>query len=78
MVGLELVERGIARKDYPILNNNGDEIGIVTSGTMSPTLEKAIALAYVSSEYKKLGSVVFVSVRNKRIKAIVTSLPFVK
>ena len=45
---------------------------------MSPTLEKAIALAYVSSEYKELGSVVFVNVRNKHIKAVVTSLPFVK
>ena len=78
LVGLELIEKGIARKDYPILNKNGDKIGIVTSGTMSPTLEKAIALAYVLSEYKKLGTEVFVNIRNKRIKAVVTSLPFVK
>ena len=45
---------------------------------MSPTLEKAIALAYVSSAYKELGSKVFISIRNKRIKAVVTSLPFLK
>lgn len=78
LVGLELIDKGIARKDYLILNNKGEKIGIVTSGTMSPTLEKAIALAYILSEYKKLGTEVFVSIRNKRIKAVVTSLPFVE
>ena len=78
MVGIELIEKGVARKDYSVLNKNGDVIGKVTSGTMSPTLQKSIALAYVLSDYKELGSVVFIGIRNKQIKAIITSLPFVK
>jgi aminomethyltransferase len=78
LVGLELVEKGIARKDYLIVNAGGNEIGIVTSGTMSPTLNKAIAMAYVPKELSKIGSEVFVQVRKKKIKAKVVSLPFVK
>jgi aminomethyltransferase len=78
LVGLELVEKGIARKDYPIVNLAGNEIGIVTSGTMSPTLNKAIAMAYVPKDLSKIGSEVFVQVRKKQIKAKVVSLPFVK
>ena len=78
LVGLELVDKGIARKDYPIINSVGKEIGVITSGTMSPTLNKAIAMAYVSKELSKIGSEVFVQVRKKQIKAKVVSLPFVK
>jgi aminomethyltransferase len=78
LVGVELVEKGIARKDYTIVNKNGDEIGVITSGTMSPTLNKSIALGYVSSEYKSVDSEIYIQVRKKQIKAKVVSLPFVK
>lgn len=78
LVGIELVEKGVARKDYPIVDAKGNEIGIVTSGTMSPTLNKSIALAYVPKELSKVDAEVFVKVRKKQIKAKVVSLPFVK
>ena len=78
LVGVELVEKGIARKDYTIVNKTGDEIGVITSGTMSPTLNKSIALGYVSSEYKSVDSEIYIHVRKKQIKAKVVSLPFVK
>ncbi|MDA1009762.1 MAG: glycine cleavage system aminomethyltransferase GcvT, partial [Bacteroidetes bacterium] len=78
LVGLELIEKGIARHDYPIITSEGVEIGIVTSGTMSPTLSKAIAMAYVAKELSNIGTEVFIQVRNKQIKAKVVSLPFVK
>lgn len=78
LVGIELVEKGVARKDYPIVDAEGNEIGIVTSGTMSPTLNKSIALAYVPKELSKVDAEVFVKVRKKQIRAKVVSLPFVK
>ena len=78
LVGLEIIDRGIARKDYVILDNDGKEIGMVTSGTMLPTLKKAIAIAYVKTEFSKIGTEVFVQVRNKQLKAKVVSMPFVK
>ncbi len=78
LVGLELIDKGIARKDYAITNLDGKEIGIITSGTMSPTLSKAIAMGYVLKEFSDLGSQVFIKVRNKKIKANVVSLPFVQ
>jgi len=78
LVGLELIDKGIARKDYHILDTKGNEIGIVTSGTMSPTLNKAIAMAYVSNKLSKVGTEVYIQVRKKQIKAIVVSLPFLK
>jgi aminomethyltransferase len=78
LVGLELIEKAIARHGYPIVTSQGVEIGIVTSGTMSPTLSKAIAMAYVPKELSNIGTEVFIQVRNKQIKAKVVSLPFVK
>ena len=78
LVGLEIIDRGIARKDYPIVNIDGKEIGMVTSGTMSPTLKKAIAMGYVATEFSEIGTEVFVQVRNKQIKAKVVQMPFVK
>ena len=78
LVGLELTEKGIARNGYSILNSCSDEIGIITSGTMSPTLHKAIAMGYVSKELSSVGSQVFIKVRNKKIRATVVSLPFIK
>ena len=78
LVGLEIIDRGIARKDYPIVNSDRKEIGMVTSGTMSPTLKKAIAMGYVATEFSEIGTEVFVKVRNKHIKAKVVQMPFVK
>jgi aminomethyltransferase len=78
LVGLELVDKGIARKDYPIVNTDGNEIGIITSGTMSPTLNKAIAMGYVAKEFSEAGSEVYIQVRKKEIRAVVVALPFLK
>ncbi len=78
LVGLELIDKGIARNGYPIVSTDGTEIGVVTSGTMSPSLNKAIALAYVPKELSKVDSEVFIQVRKKQIKAKVVALPFVK
>ncbi len=78
LVGLEIIDKGIARKDYPIVDADGNEIGIVTSGTMSPSLNKAIAMAYVTKELSEVGSEVYIQVRKKQIKAVVVALPFLK
>lgn len=78
LVGLELVEKGIARKDYSINNYDNEEIGIITSGTMSPTLSKSIAMGYINIEYSTIGAFVFIIIRDKKIKAKVVALPFVK
>ena len=78
LVGLEIIDKGIARKDYPIIDSERNEIGIVTSGTMSPSLNKAIAMAYVSKELSMIGSEVYIMVRKKQIKAVVVALPFLK
>lgn len=78
LVGLELIDRGIARKDYPIVDADGNEIGVVTSGTMSPTLNIAIAMGYVPKALSKIDTEVFIQVRNKQLKARVVALPFVK
>ena len=78
LVGLEIIDKGIARKDYPVIDSERNEIGIVTSGTMSPSLNKAIAMAYVSKELSMIGSEVYIMVRKKQIKAVVVALPFLK
>jgi len=78
LVGLEIIDKGVARKDYPIIDDDGNEIGIVTSGTMSPSLNKAIAMGYISKELSKIGSEVDIQVRKKQIKAVVVALPFLK
>ena len=78
LVGLEIIDKGIARKDYPIVDLEGNQIGIVTSGTMSPSLNKAIAMAYLSKELSKIGNEVYIQVRKKQIKAVVVALPFFK
>ena len=78
LVGIKLIDKGIARKDYPIVDAGGNKIGIVTSGTMSPTLNKAIAMAYVPKRLSKVGSEVFIQVRKKQLKAEVVALPFLK
>lgn len=78
LVAFELVERGIPRHDYPIVDANGNEIGIVTSGTMSPSTKKAIGLGYVPIEFSKVDSEIYIQVRKKSIKAKVVKAPFYK
>jgi aminomethyltransferase len=78
LVGLEMVERGIARDGYRCLDENGNEIGVVTSGSPSPTLGKNIALAYLPPSMTALGTAVFVEIRGQKCKAVVVGTPFYK
>lgn len=77
-VGFEMLDRGIARNGYTILNEKDDEIGFVTSGTMSPSLQKSIGMGYVNSEYAKSETKLYIQIRNKKLKAQVVKLPFYK
>jgi aminomethyltransferase len=78
LVGLEMVDRGIARDGYRILNSEGEQIGYVTSGSYAPFLKKNIALAYVPPEFSPLGTDVQVEIRNQGVKAKVVPTPFYK
>ena len=77
LVGFEMIERGIPRHDYPIVDTEGNEIGVVTSGTMSPTMNKGIGMGYVPTELSSPDSEILVQIRNKQIKAKVVKMPFV-
>ena len=76
LVGFELIERGIPRSGHPILNAQGKTIGRVTSGTQSPSLEKAIGLGYVPRDLAGEGQALLIQVRNKQVPAKVVPLPF--
>lgn len=76
LVGFEMVDKGIPRHGYEIKDAAGNKIGYVTSGTQSPTLQKAIGLGYVSTEIAALDSEIFVAVREKLLKAKVVKVPF--
>src|SRR6202158_4882442 len=78
LVGLEMVERGIARDRYKVLNDDGQEIGYVTSGSPAPFLKKNIALAYLPPDFKNLGSTMKVEIRGQGVKAQVVPTPFYK
>lgn len=78
LVGFELTERGIPRHDYEIVNANGDVVGIVTSGTMAPSLNKGIGLGYVPAELAAEGSEIFIRIRKNDVPAKVVKLPFYK
>jgi aminomethyltransferase len=78
LVGLEMVDRGIARDGYKILDSTGREIGCVTSGSPAPYLKKNIALAYVPPEHSAIGATVEVEIRGQRVKAQVVPTPFYK
>ena len=74
----ELEVRGIPRQGYDIVNETGDKIGIVTSGTMSPSLKKGIGMGYVQKGFTKLGTKIFIQIRNKAVPATIVKLPFYK
>ena len=75
-IGFEMIERGIPRHDYLIKDAAGNIIGKVTSGTQSPSLNKAIGLGYVTVEQAALGNEIFIEIRNNPIKARVVKTPF--
>jgi aminomethyltransferase len=76
LVGFELLERGIPRHDYVIVDAEGNNIGRVTSGTMAPSLKKAIGMGYVNKEFSTEDSTVYIQIRNKQIPAKVVKFPF--
>jgi aminomethyltransferase len=76
LVGLEMIERGIARDGYKVLDDGGREIGYVTSGSPAPFLKKNIAMAYVPPEFGNVGSTVKVEIRGQGVKAQVVTAPF--
>tara|TARA_B100000767_G_scaffold122838_1_gene116992 strand:+ start:701 stop:1783 length:1083 start_codon:yes stop_codon:yes gene_type:complete len=78
LVGFELLERGIPRKDYRIEDTEGNEIGIVTSGTMAPSLGKGIGLGYVLSDHKTIGTDIRIAIRKHKVAAKIVKLPFYK
>lgn len=78
LVGFEMTDRGIARHGYPIMNSSGESIGVVTSGTQSPTMQKSIGMGYVASKYAPENSEIFIQVRDKLLKAKVVKIPFLK
>ena len=78
LCAFELVDKGIPRHGYEIVDAGDQVIGVVTSGTMSPVLKKGIGMGYVKPEYAKAGSEFFVKVRNRNLKAQVVKAPFRK
>jgi aminomethyltransferase len=78
LVGFEMIDRGIPRHDYEICDANGNNIGLVTSGTQSPTLQKGLGMGYVATEHSKTGTEIFIKVRDRLLKALVIKVPFLK
>ena len=77
LVGFEMIERGIPRHDYIIKDAAGNPIGVVTSGTQSPSLQKAIGLGYVQTDFSAFDTEIFIEIRNQPVKAKVVRTPFV-
>ena len=77
LVAFKMIDRGIPRQHYKIVDNDGNEIGIVTSGTSSPSLKLGIGMGYVAKEFSQIDSTIFIEIRNKLLKAEVVKLPFV-
>lgn len=78
LVAFELLDKGIPRKDYPILDEDEQPIGYVTSGTQSPSLNKAIGLGYVKTGHDQLDQHCLIQIRKKHIRARIVKLPFYK
>ncbi|WEK36943.1 MAG: glycine cleavage system aminomethyltransferase GcvT [Candidatus Pseudobacter hemicellulosilyticus] len=76
LVGFEMVDKGIPRHDYEILDQAGNVIGKVTSGTQSPSLGKAIGIGYVATGFAQLDSAIYIKVRDKQLQAKVVKFPF--
>jgi len=78
LIAFQIEEKGIPRSGYVILNEEGDEIGKVTSGTMSPSLSKGIGLGYVTTENSKVDSKIHIQIRKNQVPATIVKLPFYK
>jgi len=78
LVAFEVIDKGIPRHGYDLVNAEGEKIGEVTSGTISPTRKIGIGMGYVKADYSKLGTEIFISIRGKGIKAVVVKPPFRK
>lgn len=78
LVGFELKDRGIPRQGYKIVNDHDEEIGVVTSGTKSPTLGTSIGMGYVKTPLHKVGSEIFIQIRKKKVRAEIVKTPFYK
>ncbi len=78
LVGFEMTERGIPRQHYPIVDQDGNQIGEVTSGTMSPMLNIGIGMGYVDPAFSESGSTVWIEIRSKKVAAEIVKLPFYK
>lgn len=78
LIGFEMVDKGIPRQGYSLVDEDGAKIGEVTSGTMSPSLSKGIGMGYVTKNYSLPESEIYVEVRGKQLKAIVVKPPFLK
>jgi aminomethyltransferase len=78
LIGLEMIDRGIARDDYRVYNEAGEAVGVITSGSPSPTLGKNIALAYVPPAVAAVGTTLFVEIRTQKCRAQVVATPFYK
>lgn len=78
LVGFELIEKGIPRQHYQIADEAGNIIGEVTSGTQSPSLNKAIGMGYVATSFAKVDTEIYILIRDKKVKAKVVKMPFYK
>lgn len=78
LVGFEMIDRGIPRHGYELVNAEGEKIGVVTSGTMSPVRKIGIGMGYVKPEYSKLGTEIYIDMRGRKLKASVVRPPFRK
>lgn len=78
LVGFEMIERGIPRHDYEIVDADGNNIGKVTSGTQSPSLQKAIGMGYVNTAFAKEGTDIYIKIRDNKVKAQIVKPPFYK
>jgi len=78
LIGFELTEKGIPRHDYEIVSPEGEVIGKVTSGTMAPSLNKAIGMGYVKSKYSKVDTQILIQIRKKQVAAKIVKMPFYK
>ena len=78
LIGFELLDKGVPRKDYDIADESGNTIGIVTSGTMGPSVKKGIGMGYVAIDHTKPGHTIYIKVRKRLLKAKVVKLPFYK
>ncbi len=78
LIGFEMIDRGIPRHDYEITDAEGKVIGKVTSGTQSPSLQKAIGMGYVDTAFAKEGTEIYIKIRDNQVKAVIVKPPFYK